>query len=416
MANLHNTNSSISYSSDHWALKPCTLTDPKVIVLARFEQSDYAAYLNPEDKRGYRSIVRLINNDRMITTINREYTSSERIGLALTMALVTEAYTRIVPIAQSAVAGNNAHSFDPKTGIVQLGSLQEPLFHHGHVFGRGNPQEKYIDDVQLDGPIPGMIFDMRAQSPQESGNDKKVHWKSGEMNKVVCRLRAEIENLYDAYKSHGLTITTRNAFIDIYIVRHGQTDWNAQKKLQGYTDIPLNEQGKRQASQLQEKFADIDFIKVFSSDLIRARVTAEIILGSKKSNIIETPLLRERFMGIWEGRLVSELESHMKQMFDLDNLTQKEYLSVKWDDTAESYADVYQRIQTLIRSIAISPSESNDPILFASHGGVLRAILSHLNFQTGRRWHIENGAFIKLRVQLDGQITIMASGGVRLVE
>ncbi len=428
MAHLHVANSSISHSkhhqfinvssypSCHWALEPFTLTDSKAIALVRFEQLDYAVFLHPEDKRGYRSLVRLINNDRMISTINREYTSTERIGLALTMSLVTEAYTRFVPIAQNAVAGNNAHSFDPKTGTIQLGSLQEPIFLHGHVFGRGNPEEKYIEDVQLDGPVPGLIFDMRAQSPQEPGNDKKVHWKSDEMSKVVRRLKTEIENIHDVYKAHGLTIITQNISMDIYLVRHGETDWNIEKKLQGHTDIPLNEQGKLQAYQLQEKFADIDFIKVFSSDMIRARVTAEMLLGSKKSTIIETPLLRERFMGTWEGRLATELQCHLKQMCDLDNLTQDEFLSVKWDDIAESYADVYQRLQTLIRSITISPSANNDPILLSTHGGVLRAVLYHLDFQLGLRWQVANGAFLKLSVQADGQITIMASGGVKLVE
>jgi broad specificity phosphatase PhoE len=284
------------------------------------------------------------------------------------------------------------------------------------VFGRGNPEEKYIEDVQLDGPIPGVIFDMKAQSPQESGNDKKMHWKSDGINKVVRRLKAEIESIHDAYKTHGLTIITRNVFIDIYLIRHGETDWNSQGKLQGHTDIPLNEKGKLQANQLQEKFADINFIKVFSSDLIRARATAEISLGSKKSTIIETSLLRERFMGPWEGRLVTELRWHLKQKFDLDNLTQEEYLSVKWDDTAESYADVYQRIQTLIRSIAIFPPANNDPILFSSHGGVLKAILYHLDFQPGFHWQVPNGAFLKFRAQADGQIAILASDGIKLIE
>jgi probable phosphoglycerate mutase len=428
MANLHVENPSIchskhrqfinisSYPSGHWALEPYTLMDPKVIALVRFEQLDYAVFLHPEDKRGYRSLVRLINNDQMISTLNREYTSTERIGLALTMALVTEAYTRFVPIAQNSVAGNNAHSFDSKTGTIQLGSSQEPIFLHGHVFGRGNPEEKYVEDVQLDGPMPGVIFDMRAQSPQEPGNDKKVHWKSGEMSKVVRRLKAEIENIHDVYKAHGLTIITRNASMDIYLVRHGETDWNIEKKLQGHSDIPLNERGKLQAYQLQKKFADINFIQVFSSDMIRARVTAEIILGSKKSTIIETPLLRERFMGTWQGRLATELQCHLKQTIDLDNLTQEEFLSVKWDDTAETYADIYQRLRTFIRSIAISPPENNDHILLSTHGGVLLAVLNHLDFQPGFRWKVANGAFLKLRVQAGGSIVITASDGVKLVE
>ena len=288
----------MTYSSDHWVLEPCRLTDVKVIALARFQLSDYAVYLNPTDKRGYRSIVRLINNDEMISTINREYNSSERIGLSLLMSLITEAYTHIVPIVQNTIAGNNAHSFNSETGIVTLGTLEEPIFLHGHVFGRGNPEEKYIEDIPLDGPIPGKIFDMRAQSSHELGNDKKVNWKSGEMNKVVHRLRIEIEKICDIYKVHGLILITENVSTDIYIVRHGQTDWNIQRRLQGHTDIHLNEQGKQQARHLQEKFSDIHFTKIFSSDLTRARSTAQLIFDSNQLTVIETPLLREKIYGI----------------------------------------------------------------------------------------------------------------------
>ena len=286
---------SSSYHADHWVLKPLTLSDSKVIALVYFQQSEYAIHLHPTDKRGYRCIVRLIDNSRMISTLDRNYTSFERIGLALTMAMMTEAYSRVVPIAQNAVAGNNAHSFDSKTGSVQLGNSEEPIFLHGHVYGRGNPKENYIEDVALDGPAPGLIFDMRARSSHELGNDTKVSWKHDDVNKVVRRLKREIEHLYPIYQTQGLTVITENRFIDVYFVRHGQTDWNVERKLQGHTDTPLNELGKMQATALQEKFAHVSFTKVFASDLARAYVTAELILGPNTSTVIQiSPLLRER--------------------------------------------------------------------------------------------------------------------------
>ncbi|CAF2792067.1 unnamed protein product [Rotaria sp. Silwood2] len=425
MANLLVENSLLSslndqqitdVSSSHSISEPCTLADSKAIVLAHFERSNYAVYLHPEDKRGYRSIVRLINNDRVISTINRDYTSEERIGLALTIALVTEAYTHIVPIAQNSVTENNIRLFDSKTNINQSSLPQESIFLHGHVFGCGNPEGKYIDDVQLDGPLFETFFDMNATSSKESNHVKQFSWKPDEINKVVRRVETEIQNIRDVYKVHGLTIITRNMFVDIYLVRHGETDWNAQKRLQGHTDIPLNTQGKLQAYQLQEKFADIHFSKVFSSDLVRARLTAELILGSNKLTIIETPLLRERSMGTWEGRLAGDLKSYLEQTFNVNNFTQEEYLSFKWDDTCESYSDAYQRIQNFIHSIAFSPPMSDDPILFSSHGGILRSILYHLDFHPGLRWQITNCAFLKLRIWADGKITVIASEGIKLVE
>ncbi|CAM4761697.1 unnamed protein product [Rotaria magnacalcarata] len=408
------TNSS-SYPSDHWALQPYALTNPNVIALAYFEQSDYAVYIHPEDKRGYRSIIRLIKNTQMTSTINREYTSSERIGLALVMSLVTEAYTRILPIAQNAVFGNNAHSFDPKTSIIQLGTSEEPIFLHGHVFGRGNPEEHYIENVPLDGPIPGVIFDLRAQSPHEPGNDQKVSWKPDEINKIVHRMKAEIEQIHNTYKVHGLTVITQNRFVDIYMIRHGETDWNIEKKIQGHTDTQLNAKGKLQAQQLQEKFTGINFTKVVSSDLIRARLTAELFLGPDKSAMIETsPLLRERCFGIWEGRPFAELKSQVDQTINLDNMTQEEYVCFKWHDTIESYFDVYERIKTVIRSILIGSSMSEGPVLLSSHGAVMRAILYSLKFQFGYRWEVANGASLKLRAHSDGRIVVTACEGVTM--
>ncbi|UJR13118.1 hypothetical protein I4U23_000142 [Adineta vaga] len=393
------------YSSNHWIFEPCLLTDHKMIAIIYFHQSDYAIYLNPNDKRGYRSIIRLINNHQMISTLNRIYTSIERIGLSLIMSLVSESYTHIVPIVQNIIAGNNSHSFDLQTGIIQLGNDDEPCFLHGHVFGRGNPNENYIDDVKLDGPIPGEIFDLR---------ENKIQWKSEEIKKVTERIKNEINKLENIYKSFGLTIFLENLSYDIYIIRHGETNWNIQRKLQGHTDIPLNEKGLLQAEQLQEKFQDFHFSKVVSSDLQRAYSTAQLIV--KSIQIEKSSLLREKSFGQWEGHLIEELHSYLKQLYDIEHFTKEQYLSFKWEDNAESFSDVYQRFQTLIRSIFISNLKTNDPILFSTHGGVLRAILYHLDFHQGFRWQITNCAFLKLTVHVDGQIFLKESNGIKLIK
>ncbi len=204
-----------AYPEKHWALQPYTLTDPKVIALARYMNSEYALYINPTDKRGYRSLVALIHNGTMASTINRDYSSEERIGLSLVIALMTETYSRIVPIAQNAVVGNNAHAFDTETKTTILGVPHEPSFLHGHIWGRGNPNKQYIAGVALDGPIPGLIFDMRATTWQrntngefelQTGNDKKVQWTEGDMEKVVTHLKKEITKIKKPYEALGLAI------------------------------------------------------------------------------------------------------------------------------------------------------------------------------------------------------------------
>lgn len=88
-----------------------------------------------------------------------------------------------------------------------------------------------------------------------------------------------------------------------YFVRHGQTDWNLEHKIQGSIDIELNESGKKQAMEMQEKLKDVHFDAIFCSPLVRAKETAEIIAELHK----DTPLiiadeLRERNFGEFEGK------------------------------------------------------------------------------------------------------------------
>lgn len=86
----------------------------------------------------------------------------------------------------------------------------------------------------------------------------------------------------------------------IYIVRHGQTDWNLEGRTQGHSDIPLNQTGINQANIIKEKLKDIKFDKVFSSPLKRAYETANIITNN---SIIKDNRLIERFGGELEGKL-----------------------------------------------------------------------------------------------------------------
>ena len=87
----------------------------------------------------------------------------------------------------------------------------------------------------------------------------------------------------------------------LLLVRHGETDWNAEGRLQGQTDRPLNDFGRRQAQQLAEQLGGEEFEAIYSSDLARARETAEII-GRRLGLPVELdPDLREKDWGNWEG-------------------------------------------------------------------------------------------------------------------
>jgi len=164
--------------------------------------------MNPTDKRGYRCIVRLIKNDDMKSTFNRDYTTQEKIGFGLTIQLVADVYARLLPISQVAIAGNVSQKLDGETGVTLIGGPGEPSLLHAHIFGRGNPEGQYIGNVKLDGPVPGLNFDMMGKTANEPGNNAKVKWAEGEMEAVAKELRVAIENLKIEYEEQGLRIIT----------------------------------------------------------------------------------------------------------------------------------------------------------------------------------------------------------------
>jgi broad specificity phosphatase PhoE len=87
----------------------------------------------------------------------------------------------------------------------------------------------------------------------------------------------------------------------LLLVRHGETDWNAEGRLQGHTDRPLSDYGRRQAQQLAGELEDEELEAIYSSDLARARATAEIVGQRLGLPVVLDPDLREKDWGTWEG-------------------------------------------------------------------------------------------------------------------
>jgi broad specificity phosphatase PhoE len=87
----------------------------------------------------------------------------------------------------------------------------------------------------------------------------------------------------------------------LFLVRHGETDWNAEGRLQGHTDRPLSDYGRRQARQLAEELEGEELEAIYSSDLARARETAEIVGERLGLPVALEPELREKDWGTWEG-------------------------------------------------------------------------------------------------------------------
>ncbi len=187
-------------------------------------------------------------------------------------------------------------------------------------------------------------------------------------------------------------------YATIYIVRHGETDWNVKNIVQGQSDSVLNEKGKKQAKSVSEKFKDATFDVIFSSDLSRAKQTAEIINMEHKLVVNTTKLLREKFLGKYEGGSRKIYEEENKAILEkLEKLTEEENRKFKISDEVESDEEVLVRFITILREIAVTyPGKT---ILVVTHNGMMRALLIHLGWASydDLPWEgIENGAHIKL--------------------
>jgi broad specificity phosphatase PhoE len=187
----------------------------------------------------------------------------------------------------------------------------------------------------------------------------------------------------------------KNNYCQIYLVRHGETDWNEKELLQGQSDIPLNKEGEKQAVEAAKKhFKKIEFAAIFSSDLVRAKRTAEIIALEKKMAVETSKLLRERDFGPFEGRHFNEV---MKQLrLDIQGfriLTDQEADSLG----IESDTKVMERFLRFLREVAVA--YQGKKILVVTHGSVMRVFLTKLGYlskEESRQVFIKNLAFIKV--------------------
>ncbi len=188
-----------------------------------------------------------------------------------------------------------------------------------------------------------------------------------------------------------------NKSCEIYLVRHGETDWNAAGRIQGHTDIPLNTLGLGQAAQLGSSLAHIDFSAVYSSDLSRAKETARLIIGPRVLPFIETPALRERWAGSFEGQSKETLDHWTEKFFlSQEALSQDYCLKTSWHPEIESQASIFKRALTFLAEQLSTYCEQT--ILAVTHGGVIRAFLDHLSFIPKNKWIVPNCGFIKLKL------------------
>lgn len=164
-------------------------------------------------------------------------------------------------------------------------------------------------------------------------------------------------------------------YCSIYLTRHGETEWNEKKLVQGHTDISLNKKGEEQAKQLKRELKNIHFDAVFSSNLLRAKDSAKIIVYKKGLSLVLTNALKERFFGRFEGRSLDELRKTLGEAMIVPKEMQK--LLKLYD--VESDEDIISRLIPFMKKISIANLNKN--VLMVTHGGLLRAFLNFIGFK-----------------------------------
>ena len=157
----------------------------------------------------------------------------------------------------------------------------------------------------------------------------------------------------------------------LYIIRHGKTDWNNLWKIQGRTDIPLNEEGRAMAERAAEEYKDINFDIAFSSPLIRARETAEILLKDRDIPIITDDRLMEMSFGAYEG---------FEKCFDSPNCplnvffqTPEKYVVPV--EGAESMEELFKRTGEFLKEKVEPELAVGKDVLIVGHGAMNSSIV-----------------------------------------
>jgi broad specificity phosphatase PhoE len=147
----------------------------------------------------------------------------------------------------------------------------------------------------------------------------------------------------------------------ILLVRHGETDWNRERRWQGHADPPLNEAGRRQAEQLAETLLADPPAAVYSSDLLRARETAEAVTARLGLPLVLDPRLREADVGEWSGLTTPEIEERYPA-----GAARRLAGGTGWE-RGETYEQLRERVLEALHEIAAA--NDGRRVLVVTHGG-----------------------------------------------
>lgn len=158
--------------------------------------------------------------------------------------------------------------------------------------------------------------------------------------------------------------------LTLYITRHGETKWNTEKRMQGWSDSSLTENGVKNAILLGNRLKDIEFDAIHTSPSQRTIITANLIKGDRKIPLIPDDQLKEINMGIWEWETLADLKDNYPEQFDFFWNAPHQYKSINGED----FFEVKKRVSKALKMIQDKYSSGN--ILLVTHSVVIKVLLA----------------------------------------
>lgn len=191
----------------------------------------------------------------------------------------------------------------------------------------------------------------------------------------------------------------------LYMLRHGRTSWNALGRLQGRSDIPLSEDGRLSARETGGLLADIPFSAAFSSPLMRAKETAELILEGRGIPVQTDERLIEISFGVLEGVCLSELTKEERPTVSIF-AAPEDYIP---PEGGETYASLEYRCRKFLDKV-ILPNEKNwAHVLIVAHGGTVRGLFSAMFGKTSNEIygsHVQKNCAVNIIDCTDGVFSV----------
>ncbi len=196
--------------------------------------------------------------------------------------------------------------------------------------------------------------------------------------------------------------------LELLLVRHGETEWNSQRRIQGQLDVPLNATGQEQAQALAARLAGLAIAAVYTSDLSRARQTAEPIADALSLPLRVDRRLRERHFGRLQGRFYEELQRDAPEVHE-----RMQSRDLDFDlDGGETLPRFHRRVCDVLSDLAGRHPQGR--IVVVSHGGVLDCVYrmaGMMPLDTPRTWSLFNASLNTL-AWADGSCRVVAWGDV----